>query len=102
MFGLLSTRVRVPDDLDSVTTFGDEVDPRQVDLEADVPEQIWQSVASYYATGVHPAIQICLRRHGKVVLHRAIGHASGNGPRDDADQPKVLCTPQTPFNIFSS
>jgi CubicO group peptidase (beta-lactamase class C family) len=37
-----------------------------------------------------------------VVLHRAIGHASGNAPADPEGAPKVLATPATPFNIFSA
>jgi CubicO group peptidase (beta-lactamase class C family) len=104
VFDFLSTKIRVPDDIAGVTTIrdSDEVDPREVDLAADVPERIWQLASDYYGTGVHPAIQICLRRHGKIVLHRAVGHASGNGPHDSPDTSKVLCGVDTPFNIFSA
>jgi CubicO group peptidase (beta-lactamase class C family) len=37
-----------------------------------------------------------------VVLDRAIGHARGNGPDDDADAPKILATPETPFCVYST
>ena len=33
---------------------------------------------------MHPAIQLCIRRHGRVVLNRAIGHGWGNAPTDSA------------------
>jgi CubicO group peptidase (beta-lactamase class C family) len=65
-------------------------------------ERIWSSVREFYRTGVHPAIQLCLRRNGKVVLDRAIGHARGNGPDDPRDAPKVPVTPDTPFCVFST
>jgi len=51
---------------------------------------------------VHPALQLCVRRHGEVVLDRAIGHARGNGPDDDRDSEKVLVTTDTPFCVFSA
>jgi CubicO group peptidase (beta-lactamase class C family) len=57
---------------------------------------------SLYRSGVHPAIQVCLRRNGHVVLDRAIGHASGNGPRDSRDTPKTLAEPGTPFCVYSA
>ena len=46
-------------------------------------------------------MQVCVRREGLVVLDRAIGHASGNGPGDREDAEKVLATPATPFLIYS-
>jgi len=43
-----------------------------------------------------------VRRHGQVVLDRAIGHARGNGPADSEDAARTLATPETPFVIFSA
>ena len=43
-----------------------------------------------------------MRRGGEVILDRAIGHAKGNGPRDDADAEKVAATPETPFCVYST
>lgn len=99
-----SARVRVPADLTSVSTFhsGRETDPRDVELAADAPDQIWRAVERVYATGMHPAISLCVRRHGKVVIDRAIGHTRGNAPLDPPDAPKELATPATPFCIFSA
>jgi len=79
-----------------------EVDPREVGLTAAAVKQVWQEVEALYSSGVHPAIQLCVRRHGKIVLNRAIGHASGNGPGDGPDVPKVLVAPDTPFCVFSA
>lgn len=79
-----------------------EVEPALAGLaQADV-DAIWSSVEDLYKTGLHPAIALCVRRHGHVVLDRAIGHASGNSPDDALDAPLVRATPATLFNIFSA
>lgn len=92
-------RIRVPADLDTVTTVGEEdhsdVDPAAV-------ERIWQAARHWYAAGMHPAIQLCLRHRGKVILNRAIGHAWGNAPTDPPDAEKVPVTPDTPFCAYSA
>lgn len=51
---------------------------------------------------MHPAIQVCLRYDGAVVLNRAIGHARGNGPQDRADADRVPVTTTTPFCVYSA
>ena len=95
-------RARIPKDLGSVTTIGEEADPRPVGMTPDNVESIWKAVEHLYRSGIHPAIALCVRRDGEVVLDRAIGHASGNGPSDAKDAAKVLATPETPFCIFSA
>jgi len=92
----------VPRDLESVTTVGDEQDPVAVGMTRDGVERIWEAVSALYRSGVHPAIQLCVRREGAVVLDRAIGHAEGNGPQDPPEADKVPVTPGTPFCIFSA
>ncbi len=94
-------RIHVPRELDAVTTIGEE-HPADGDLSQRTIERIWDAVRDLYRSGVHPAVQLCLRRHGRVVLNRAIGHAHGNGPSDDRDAPKVLATPETPYCVFST
>jgi CubicO group peptidase (beta-lactamase class C family) len=84
-----------------VTTRGPEEDPAKGGLEAEAVERIWQSAVDLYRSGVHPAVQVCVRRQGAVVLNRAIGHSRGNGPQDGPDAEKVLATPETPFLIYS-
>jgi CubicO group peptidase (beta-lactamase class C family) len=95
-------RCRVPRDLDSVTTVAEEEDPAQVGMTRDGVERIWDAVRGLYRSGVHPAVQLCVRRKGVVVLDRAIGHAKGNGPQDPPDAEKTPATPETPFCIFSA
>jgi CubicO group peptidase (beta-lactamase class C family) len=95
-------RIRVPRDLCEVTTVGAEEDPELTGLSKDSVERIWRSALSLYRSGVHPALQLCLRRGGVVVLDRAIGHAQGNGPSDPADAPKLPATPDTPFCVYST
>src|SRR5688500_17722848 len=97
-------RARVPCDLAAVTTVraDREADPRSVGATADGVDRVWRAVERLYASGIHPAIQLCVRRHGRVLIDRAIGHASGNGPDDRRDAPKVLATPDTPFCALSA
>ncbi len=66
-------------------------------MTAEAVESIWDAAVALYRSGVHPAVQVCLRRNGAVVLDRAIGHARGNGPADGAEVEKVTATPETPF-----
>jgi CubicO group peptidase (beta-lactamase class C family) len=95
-------RVRIPDDLESISSRGEEEDPEAAGLDGDTREHIWDGALDLYRTGVHPGLSLCVRRGGKVVLDRAIGHARGNGPGDSEDVPKVSMTPQTPACIFSA
>ena len=94
----------IPRDLDSVTTIDQaaEKDPREVGMqEADI-EAIWNQVRRLYRTGVHPGISISLRRQGKVLLSRGIGHARGNGPEDDRHDDKVPMQADTPVCLYST
>ena len=98
----LLRRIEVPRDLDQVTAAGAEQDPTEVGLSQELVERLWDAARGLYRSGVHPALQLCVRREGRVVLDRAIGHAGGNGPGDRADEPKVAATPQTPFCVYST
>lgn len=95
-------RIRIPRDLDAITTRAEEADAADAGMSPEAVEAIWQAAVNLYRSGVHPALQLCLRREGKVVLDRAIGHAEGNGPHDAAGAPKRLATPATPFCIYST
>jgi CubicO group peptidase (beta-lactamase class C family) len=92
-------RIQVPADLDAVTTI-DEEDHSEVDPAA--VERVWRATQYWYRAGMHPAIQVCVRRNGKVVLNRAIGHGWGNGPDDGPDVEKVTVTTETPFCVYSA
>ena len=86
---------------EDVTTLSQEVDPQDVGVSRDDVEAIWRSIVQFYRLGLHPAMSICIRRRGQVLLHRTIGHAIGNGPKDEWDEPK-LATENTLFNLFSA
>mgnify|MGYP000461651849 CR=1 FL=1 len=93
-------RIRVPEDLDSVTAVGSEnaIDPS----EAAAVERIWQAARYWYSAGMQPAIQVCIRRGDRVVLNRAIGHAWGNGPNDPVDAEQIPVSTDTPFCVYSA
>ncbi|HXK24155.1 MAG TPA: serine hydrolase domain-containing protein, partial [Myxococcota bacterium] len=94
-------RCRIPADLEAVTDVGWE-DPGGSDVPRERIERVWEGVVALYRTGVHPALQICVRRDGCVVLHRSIGHARGNAPQDPPDAPRVAVNTEHPFDIFSA
>jgi len=73
------------------------LDISQADLDA-----IWDQVLKLYRSGTHPGISISIRRKGKVLMSRAIGHASGNGPEDEPEDAKSLMRPDTPVCLYST
>ncbi|HWD85601.1 MAG TPA: serine hydrolase domain-containing protein [Solirubrobacteraceae bacterium] len=95
-------RIHVPSNLKAITTTGEEAPPEESGLTGRQVGRIWAAARALYQTGVHPALQLCVRRNGNVVIDRAIGHARGNGPKDAPDAPKALATPDTPFCLFST
>lgn len=95
--------IRIPEDLTSVTSYklADEVNPSEAGMSQEEVHAVWAGIEDLYRSGIHPAISFCLRRQGKVVLKRAIGHARGNGPDDTPNTEKILATPDTPICLFS-
>ena len=98
---LLPVSVRVFEPEEVTTRSHREIDPRGVGLATADVEAIWDSVVRFYQTGLHPAIALCIRRRGEIILDRAIGHASGNSPDDQEGTPLVKATPDTLYNFFS-
>ena len=92
-------RIAVPADFDAVTAIGDE-DHSTVGSAAIA--RIWNAARYWYRAGMQPAIQLCLRHDGRVVLNRAIGHGWGNGPADPPDAQRIPVTTQTPFCVYSA
>jgi CubicO group peptidase (beta-lactamase class C family) len=95
---------KIPRDLDSVITIdaNKEVDPQLVGMKQADVDHIWDNIVKVYKTGVHPAVSVSIRRQGKILMSRAIGHARGNGPDDDPDSDKVLATSNTPMCLYST
>ncbi len=97
-------RVSVPEDLSEITRYdpAQETPASEVGLTQNGVEAIWNKVTDLYRTGIHPAISFCLRRHGKVVLQRSIGHTRGNGPSDSPLAEKIVASPDTPYCTYSA
>jgi len=95
-------RCRIPMDLDKVTHRGPEDSLAGTGVSAAGVERVWEASRALYRTGVTPALQLCIRRRGRVVLNRSLGHARGNAPGDREDAEKPPATPGTPINIFSA
>jgi CubicO group peptidase (beta-lactamase class C family) len=93
---------RVPADLDAVTDRGVETPPRDVGLSRAAIDAIWESARTLYRTGLHPALQLCVRHRGEIVLDRALGYAAGNAPGDPVAGPNRRVTVDTPFRIYSA
>ena len=98
---LLPVTVRAFDPEEVTTKSHREIDPRGVGLSTQDVEAIWRSVVTFYKSGLHPAIALCIRRRGEIILDRAIGHAQGNSPQDPEGTPLVKATPDTLYNFFS-
>ena len=100
---LMLDGAKVPDDLDTVTSIAwkEEADPATVGMSRSGVDAIWMAAERLYATGMHPGLSLVIRRHGKIVLKRALGHAKGNGPGDRGEQ-LVAMTPETPVCIYSA
>ena len=86
-------------DPDAVTSIGDE---QPGDVSPAAIERIWSAARHWYQGGMQPAIQLCLRHNGVVVLNRAIGYAWGAGPADPPAAERVPVTTQTPFCVYSA
>ena len=92
----------VPFDAGEVTRVASEDEPRAAGLERADVDAMWASVVAAYRTGLYPALALCVRRRGRVVIDRSIGHVVGNAPGDPRDAYRVIATPRTMFNLFSA
>ena len=97
----LETLIR-PFPAEEVTSIGPESDPRAAGLEAADVDAIWHAAVGAYQTGLYPALALCVRRKGVVVIDRAIGHASGNAPGDPPDAHKVRARHDGLYCMFSA
>ena len=95
-------RIKVPKDLEPITTLGVEAPAAAGGLDDRDVARIWSAAKKLFRSGVHPAVSLCVRREGEVVLDRSIGWARGVGPDAPDDAEPVLNTPDTPHVIFSA
>ncbi|MFU8805058.1 MAG: hypothetical protein ACNA8W_14690, partial [Bradymonadaceae bacterium] len=52
---------------------GDVVDPGTVGMDGAKLDEARGLIDALHRTGKYPAIQACIRRRGKIVLHRVVG-----------------------------
>ncbi|QUM77147.1 serine hydrolase [Moritella sp. 24] len=99
----LGNTIHLPESLSAVTTINreEEVDPTTVGMTQDGVDEIWQSIEEIYKTATHPAISLCFRRQGKIILSRSIGYATGHKPNNKAEINARLMQPETPICYFS-
>src|SRR4051812_48098714 len=92
-FPSIVTRAEIPEDLASVETIdaAAETSPADVGLAPDAVSNIWDAALRWYRTGIHPAISICMRVRGQVVLRRSVGYALGGGPGEHG-MPRIKVT----------
>ena len=101
--GYGDSRVTVPaGSLAELTTIGEEVAPESAGLTQAKIDKIVADLECLYRSGAHPGMTFALRKGGKLVLNRALGHARGNAPIDARDAEKVLIKPETPVCLFSA
>jgi CubicO group peptidase (beta-lactamase class C family) len=97
----MHVRAFAPEEVTSRNADG-EVDPRSVGLSREDVDEIWRSVVRLYATRLHPAIGLCVRSHGRIILDRAIGHLHGNAPGVAPGTPLVPVRYDSLFDFFSA
>ena len=90
------------EELDRLTSRGEEIPPTQIGLAEESVEGLWQKVEEIYQSGAHPAIQFCVRRGGSVVLHRSLGRISGAVRPTAEIAPDDVIGLDTPINLFSA
>ncbi len=108
MYNYLKSKINrsiyIPEDISERITYNpkEESHPSEAGMTQKEVAAIWEGVKELYRTGVYPGISFCLRRRGRVVLNRAIGHSHGNGYGDPPDATKIPMTPDTPVCQFSA
>ena len=93
----------VPADLEAVTDIDrvGELAPESAGLTLDDVSAIWSRAEDLYCTGYYPALMLCIRRHGKIMVNRAIGLARGFGEPGGPEVPEPVST-TTPACLYSA
>jgi CubicO group peptidase (beta-lactamase class C family) len=94
LYQKLFRTIDVPEQLASVTDIdaAGELDPKLAGLDQAAVDEIWGACQKLYRTGVYPMMSVSMRRQGKLVLNRSMGHVSGD----------KIATFDTPVCLFSA
>ncbi len=101
MLGNRNIQISKPETVSSIDTHS-ECHPEEAGLTQASIDAIWNAVIDFYQSGIHPAISICIRRNGKIIINRAIGHTHGHEPDAALNTEKIQATPDSLFNLFSA
>lgn len=95
--------VDIPENLNDVLCIDEasEVDAEEAGLSHAQVNTIWNAVEGFYKTGMHPGIAFCLRKKGKIVLNRSLGHARGVRAEEGLNAPVDMST-DTPVCLYSA
>lgn len=90
----LFKHVQVPDSLTDITVHGEEQPAENGGLTSADTGAIWRAARGLYRSGMNPAMSLCLRRRGEIIMDRSIGYRSTSSTE--------LFTPNTPVCLFSA
>lgn len=100
---LRRNRVHIRRNLDLITDRNPgEVPAEQLGLAPDVTQAIASSFVDLYRTGLHPGLQLCIRRRGEILFDRAIGYAAGVAGDDPLVGARRPMHRDTPVCLFSA
>ncbi len=93
----------VPADLDAVTDIdrAREVPAASTGLRRGTVNAIWSRAEDLYCTGYYPAIMLCIRHRGEIIINRALGYARGFGEPGGPELPEPVST-DTPACLYSA
>lgn len=96
--------IPLPRSLDSVISIDrdSEIAADATGLGAKARDRVFQALCGLYATGYYPALSLCLRHRGEILINRSIGHTAGNHHDSTQSQQKVTATPDTPICLYSA
>ena len=73
----LLARCAIPRDLAEVTSIGEEEPLQGMGIRRAAIDAVWRRAEDFYRTGLHPALQICIRRSGAISQIPAAMEKSG-------------------------
>jgi CubicO group peptidase (beta-lactamase class C family) len=90
--------IPIPNDLELVTNYGQEVSGASVDVSSEQMQNVWQAVEDLYKTRMYNMVGFTVRRQGQLIFDRSLGMASGEYGKVGAK----AATVDTPVCLFSA
>ncbi|WP_043769462.1 serine hydrolase domain-containing protein [Algiphilus aromaticivorans] len=79
-----------------------ELPAEQLGLDPAATQAIHAALLDLYRTGLHPGLQLCVRRRGEILYDRAIGYAAGVAGDDPLHGARRPMQRDTPVCLFSA